>query len=302
MKNLIKIASFIIFVQMLSACEDVINVKLDSGRPQVVVDGFINDLPQKQIIRLTFSGEYFDSSPAKPIQNASVVVINHGQDSTYSNKLIQYNFIDNKNGVYSYDFDSANRLGKVGDYFSLEIVTEKGKYKSKSRMNRVPVIDSISILDKKTIPFNFENGFVAQFSATDFVGRGDTYWIKTYKNNRFIDDPEYINAAFDAAFDGGSLSDGLAFILPIRLIRINYVDRNNPDNGPYQVGDTVRVEIHSVPNIVHRFLQQAQDQLTNGGLFATPPYNLLTNIESEGEKGLGIFCVSSVSWLEKVVE
>jgi hypothetical protein len=298
MKNFLKISFFVTLGCFFSACEDVISVKLDQGVPQMVVDAFINDLPQTQTIKLSLSGKYFDQSLPTPIPNAAVKVINHGTDSTFNQILAEYVFVHSQNGNYNYAFDSTNRLGKVGDYFSLEIVTEKGKYSSKSRMNRVPALDSLVFLDKKTVPYNFENGFVAQFWATDFEGIGDTYWVKTFKNNRYIDDPEYINAVYDAAFDGGSLSDGLTFIFPIRFIRINYVDPKNPENGPYQPGDTVRVEIHSIPNEVHRFLRQAAEQLTNGGLFATPPYNVLTNIESQGEKALGIFCVSSVSWLQ----
>ncbi len=288
------------------SCEDIIQIELDSGRPQIVVDGFLNDLPQKQTIRLTYSGRYFDASQAQPVLNAVVTVVNHGADSTYTIKKQEFVFADAfQKGEYSYNFDSVHRIGKVGDYFSLSIVHEKGVFVARSKMNRVPKIDSITLGPPDTPPFNFKRGFVATLWAMDFPGRGDTYWVKTFKNGKYLDDPQYINPVFDAAFDGGSQSDGLMFIIPIRLLRINYVDENNPENAFYQSGDTIRIEIHSITREVHDFLRQAQDQLSNGGLFATPPYNLLTNISNinpaSGEKPVGIFCVSAVNWAQKVV-
>ena len=53
--------------------------------------------------------------------------------------------------------------------------------------------------------------FIVSFFARDPFGAGDTYWIKTYKNGSFLNKPQELNIAYDAAFDGGSASDGIVF-------------------------------------------------------------------------------------------
>jgi hypothetical protein len=82
----------------------------------------------------------------------------------------------------------------------------------------------------------------------------------------------------------------LPFIPPIR-------SRVTDDNDPYQVGDSLRVEIWSINEETFEFLRQVESQMLNGGLFARIPENVRTNItpQSPNTQALGWFCVSEIS-------
>jgi len=124
------------------------------------------------------------------------------------------------------------------------------------------------------------------------------YWIKTYINDQLISDPNFINLSVDAAQGAGS--DGLAFIPPIRTGITTFPNI-------FQKGERVRVEIHGISFETYNFIVQAQSQITNGGLFATPPYNVVTNIVNEDgstnveNQAVGWFSVATVLGLEEVV-
>ena len=122
-----------------------------------------------------------------------------------------------------------------------------------------------------------------------------------------------MNLAWDAAFTPGSGVDGVIFITPIRenVNRVPDPD-DSPDNSdvpPWERGDTIRVEVHSLNADAFMFLEQAFTQMTLGdaGIFAEPPANVPTNIEvlnsSEAEdRPVGFFNVAAVSSLETVVD
>ena len=103
-------------------------------------------------------------------------------------------------------------------------------------------------------------------------------------------------------FDGGSGVDGIIFIPPIRELT-NRID----DDGlqiPYDEGDTVLVEIHSISNAGFQFLETARDQINNGnnGIFSLPQANTRTNVSSEGGLPVvGFFNVAGVSESSRVI-
>jgi hypothetical protein len=124
--------------------------------------------------------------------------------------------------------------------------------------------------------------------AKDLPGQVNGYWFKTFKNGKFYNKPGEINLSYDAAFGPGS--DGVTFIPPIVL---------NLSPERFQIGDSVVVECHSVGISTWFFLNQAQSQMQNGGLFATPVVNVPSNIENVNKnsdvKATGWFCAASIS-------
>ena len=135
------------------------------------------------------------------------------------------------------------------------------------------------------------------------MGTGDTYWIKSFKNGLFLNKPQELNIAYDAAFAAGGNVDGLIFIPPIRDT-INPFDEDENDNflSPFEDGDSVYVELHSITQEAFRFFQQVQIQTNRPGgfaeLFAQPLANVPTNIVNGGPDldvlALGFFNVAAV--------
>jgi len=175
-------------------------------------------------------------------------------------------------------------------------------FEAEAYIGRVPVIDSLTFLFEEELGF-FPNRYTAEFWARDPAGKGDTYWIKAWKNDTLLLRPSEINVAFDAGFSEGGNLDGVTFITPIRQA-INPFNTDEEGNflSPYLPGDTLAVEIHSISKQAFTFLNEVIIQTDRSGgfaeLFAAPASNVGTNIVNQnpnGKKALGFFNVAAIS-------
>ena len=93
-KNILKIGiPSILLIWNLSGCEDDFQPNLEEAQALVVVDAWINNQPETQRIRLTYTQPYFDAITPTGVQNATVYILD--EDNT------------------QYDF---NEVGTLGDY------------------------------------------------------------------------------------------------------------------------------------------------------------------------------------------
>lgn len=282
----------------LSACEDVIELETRPGVEQLVVDAFITDEVKTQIIKLTVSQPYFDNSSPVPATGATVLVIR--EDSTV------YEFIDEDNsGEYVWNpKDGVPLLGEAGVQYALYIDYEGEEYVSATRLMPVPKIDSITY-EAFTSPINLndslpESGFIAQFFAKDIDGEGSTYWIRYRKNGVMNNQPSDFILSYDGSFSPGASTDGLLFIVPIRQAI------NDFGGGLYQDGDSLEVELYSIPIESYFFLFQVIQESANGGIFAVPSANIPTNIANlnsqSSKKAIGLFSIAKVSKFATVID
>lgn len=288
-------SSVLLLVLLLGlwSCEDIIDIDLGPSEKVLVVDAWLDNSLNEQSLFLSFSQAYFDGTLPSAVTDASVkVIVNNSKTISFQHK---------GGGRYSWLPESGNAIGKVGDSFELRIESEGLSYTALSEMKRVPTIDSIGQEFRDDEVF-LDDGIYAQFYARDFVGKGDTYWIKTFKNDKFLDKATELNIAYDAGFDAGTGIDGLIFIPPIREL----VNENNSDGipNPYNIGDKIRIELYSISEDAFNFLEIVRDQINNGtnGIFALPLANARTNIKSNGSNALGFFNVSARSVLEKTIK
>jgi hypothetical protein len=290
MKNIILALTLISF---LSSCEDVIDLEVQDGVQQLVVDGWLTNKAEDQTIRLSLSQAYFDNSAVRTVNDAEVII--------YELDQTPHLFVNKGNGEYVLAKEDSRFLTE-GRQYSLYINFNGEEYSSLSALNRVPNIDSIAYEYFKfpiaqadsTEP---EDGYIAEFYARDPEGAGDTYWIRTTKNGKLLNNPTTISTAFDAGFSPGALSDGLLFILPIR---------QSINDGLFQHGDSLRVELWSITNDAFYYLSQVRQESGNGGIFATPPANIPTNISNlnstSNKTALGYFGISSISEYTTVID
>lgn len=281
---------------VLVGCETKINPELQAADPVLVVDAWLTNKPGNQLISLTKTQSYFDSSTPPPV-SAAVVKITDNNGTVFT-----FNEDANTPGKYIWKPIANETFGTIGNTYELSILTEGQSYKATSKMGRAPVVDSITL--KKNEPDQINPDFYrAQFFANDFPGRGDAYWIRAYKNKNLLNKPSDINVAYDAGFSAGGSFDGIAFIPPIRL-RINPNDKDANDKAvtPYVPGDSVYVEIHAITPEAFIYLQQVSIQTNRPGgfseLFARPIANVPTNIENvdpNGKPAIGFFNVGAVS-------
>lgn len=285
---------FLVFPFLLWGCEDVIDFNVgEAGESQLVVDAMLTNQDTLQVILLSLSQPYFSTSGFVPAKGADVFVF--AEDST------QFKFEEVSDGRYVYDPAKNGVLNQIGKRYALYVRYQEEEFAAISPLRRVPVIDSVTY-DFIELPFTPNDstprsGYVAQFYARDPVGLGDTYWIRSAKNGRYRLAPSQINLAYDAGFSPGSQSDGLLFIQPIR---------QSINDGFYQEGDRIRVDLHAIPNETWFFLSLVRQESSNGGLFAVPSSNIPTNminLDAESKvKALGFFSMSAVSRFETVVK
>jgi hypothetical protein len=283
MMKKINILFAIILAISISSCEDKIDLDLETGKSQLVIDAFVNSDSALQTIRISKSAAYFTNVQTPGVSNASVKI--EGPDG------IIYDFIHQSAGNYIYDPSLQGKIDSIGFNYRLLVDYEGQSYLGQSILNPVPTIDSMSF-EYDDDP-GLEEGLYAQFWATDFEGRKDFYWIKGYKNGRDVDTTNYAqyNLSQDAAFSGEG-ADGFVFILPIRF------GINNSEE-PFEPGDISSVELFSINEDVWNYLIQVSTQANNGGLFATPTANIKSNITDIAgniqNDALGVFSMSAIS-------
>lgn len=292
MKTIFKLLLLTTPLFFLSSCEDVVQIKLDEGSKLYVVDAFVNDLRTDQTIRVLTNDAYFSNREAPPVSNATVLL----KDLTAN---VQYNFAYTSNGNYVYTLANTDTIARIGHQYELNVVIDGFTYTSLCLQKRSAILDSIqAIYNDGNTGFGPSKPYYNCFLwARDKVDQNpDYYWIKTFRNDTLFDKPGDLNTAIDGT--GGEVKDAgvdtLAFTPP--AIFLGFKD--------YHTGDKCKVEIHSISRETNNFLLQAVAQIQNGGLFATTPENVRTNISTPSgakTKAVGWFNMATVTSKTKLI-
>lgn len=289
MKKILNIA-IIVAAAGFASCEDVIDLEVPAGKVFPVVDAWLTDENGPQHIRITETVPYTSQAPAPVIKDA-VVTITDLTDS----KVYPFVFAD---GQYTHNPGQALSIGKVGHAYKLRVELKSQVYEAIDTLKRSPKIDSITYKFKKKEDSGYkEDGYVARFYARDLAGGTDYYWIRSYRNNR-----ENSNRLRDMTSIDGSfyenVTDGILFIEPI-------MEGINREDKPFQADETVIVRLAGCTKASHAFLEQLNNQLSNGGLFAKVLENIKSNITNTNPAGkervLGWFGASSVKIEQKKI-
>lgn len=280
------------------ACETTLYPELDEPANLIVVDAWINQKPEKQVIRISLSQPYFDTARPPAVKGATVFI----EDMHTGDVFL---FEECPDG---YCWDRADApFGTTGHRYRLEVTANGEVFEAFATLGRVPPVDSVYFRFHAADMLVNEDYFTAEFMATDPPGTGDTYWIKGWKNNTFLNKPAELNMAYDAGFSAGQSVDGEAFLIPIRRDYINPMDRvegkAHAFHPPYQAGDSVYVEIHSIDPLAFDYLWGLYFQINRPGgfaeLFSMPLSNVSTNLKAITGGGqtrvAGFFNVAAVS-------
>jgi hypothetical protein len=294
-RSILKAIYFSLSVATLFSCEDVIHPTLQNAAPILVVDAWINDRSETQVITLSLTQPYFEGALPPPATGAVVSVIDD------QGKVFAFAESSSSPGTYQWTPTAFDVL-TAGAAYKLTIDFASERFEASSLMGRVPSIDSITFDTDKQLGSGDEITR-AEFWATDPQGVGDAYWIRTYKNGVPLRKPSEINIAFDAGLSIGGQTDGVTFIAPVRRrINSNDEDANGARLSPIVSGDSIQVQLHSITVAAFSYLNEVGIQTDRPGgfaeLFSTPLANVSTNIANTnpaGGKAVGFFNVSAVS-------
>ncbi len=194
-------------LMVFTACETEVSPDLEESLNILVVDAWLTDNDPIQHINITRSQSYFDSEEPTKVSGATVVVTDLTDNITY--------VFEEQAERYTWESPDGTPLGVVGHEYALLVELNGNTYVSETTLNEVPPIDSVTFRLEEGNAF-FDDVIFGEFFATDLPGINDTYWIKAWKNGRFLGKPEEINIAYDAAFSVDLDNDGVQFIQPIR--------------------------------------------------------------------------------------
>lgn len=287
MKNIFKFILLFTSIIFFASCEDVVQIKLDEGSKLYVIDAFVNSLRDNQSIRVVTNDTYFSNREAPPVTNANVIL----KDLTIGKT---YNFNYTTNGYYTYTINSGDTICKTNHQYELNVTIDGITYTSLSTQNRPAKIDSIEPIynDGKGGGFGPPRDpyYNCLLWAKDKVDKVlDYYWIKTFRNDTLLGASTDLNLSIDGT--NGPVTDlpadSTVFTPPIVFLGFNR----------FLPGTSCKVEIHSISKEAFYFFVQASAQINNGGLFATTPENVKTNIitpNGSKTKAIGWFNMASV--------
>src|SRR5690606_12371161 len=146
MKHIIKYIAFLSGFITLMSCETVIDPTLQTAEPILVVDAWVNNKPEPQVIRLTKTQPYFEQSLPPGVSGAQVMI--SGSDGS------EYLFTEGEaDGEYIWTPGVGEGFGETGVTYTLTVVAEGETYQSITRMGRVPEIDSITFRREEASQF-----------------------------------------------------------------------------------------------------------------------------------------------------
>ena len=291
--NLIILFSFAL---LMSSCEDIIEPDLPQAEPVIVVDAWVNNQNVPQNIYVTRTQPYFQNSFPAKVPDATVYIID--------DRGVRFDFLEN-DSAYTW-VPGVDELAIESMNYTLTVEVDGETFVSETMAGRTPEIDSLKFSFNEEDNFITQDYYTGEFLATDFPGEGDTYWIRAFKNGIELKKPNEINVAYDAGFSRGGNVDGVVFIQPIQD-GVNPFDED-PENDneflpPYQIGDELYVEIHSISEPAFFFLNEVIIQTDRAGgfgaLFAQPLANVSSNLVNadpdSDEQVLGFFNVARVT-------
>ena len=277
---------------ILISCEDIITPELPTNDPILVVDAWLNNLNEQQKIILSSTQDYLDSTSSPSVSGAIVQVSD--------NLGNVFDFIESVPGEYVWQPTILkNNLGDVGSSYTLNIQYDGKEIIAQSTMNRTSTIDSVNFV-RGQFP---EGSYYAEFWSREEAGIGDAYWIKSYVNGIYQNGLDDIITCIDAgASSEGAVIDGIPFIPPIRRGITRFETDDDGDFiSPFNEGDSLYVEIHSVTYEAFDFLNKTSIQINRPGgfgeLFAVSLSNIPTNLQVVNDNSppvVGFFNVSAV--------
>ena len=283
---------FAVFLTAFASCTDTIDVEMKNNGKLITIDAFLTTLRQDQRIRLTYTDNYFSGMTPPSVTGATVILKDLG-----TNRIVH--FADNGNGNYIYRLSGDDTLIHANHSYELTVKCNGYEYFAAASCYRSPAIDDVYFEYKSASGGSggeSKGGNVLMLRAKDAVGPvPDFYWIKSFKNGRFYNRPENIRLeyfGFNNELDGGYFNPDVW-------------STSGPGGSldPCISGDVARIEIHGISREVLEFLNLGKQMSNNGGLFATTPVNLPTNIfpsDKSYPRAVGMFSISEVSFKELV--
>jgi hypothetical protein len=275
--KLFKSLLILIITLLITSCEDVINVNLDTASPKLVVNASIqlekgnkDNKNNIQKVKLTTTTGYFDTV-IPTVSGAKVYISN--------SKKTVFNFIETPN---TGEYICSNFVSVIDEQYVLTIVLNDQTYTATETLKSVSSITNISQ--------NNKGGFTGdQIEIKSFFNdpaNADNYYMFKFKSNVSAI-PSY--DIFDDSFTQGNENFGLY---------------NNED---LKSGDNLDITLYGISKRYFEYMRKltAVAGSSSGGPFATPPATVRGNIVNQTNAknfALGYFTLSETDYRNYIVQ
>ena len=260
MKNLTNTILYIIFsIFLLSSCEDVIEIKLDSIEPKLVVEGAVNDVDSILKIKLSKTGDYFHPSEYPKVSGAKITLAENNKNY----KSLE----ETEPGVYSIDIDCKQNM-----LYTLNIESDDKTYEAEATIPAKISIDSLTAMYSPPTPHRKE-GFVVNCHFTDNPEVTNYFRLRVRKADTVNNEKRFF--IFDDKF-----IEGNSATMPWQY-------------DIFQITDTVVVELLSLDKSTYFFYKTLSDIAGSGmpGGGSTPA-NPETNLTNDALGYFGAYAIS----------
>lgn len=271
MKKLHILFTLFIAALMLSSCEDVVDVKLDSGPPLLSVDGWITNRSFPDTIKIAQTAPYFSNTTPQWVSGAKVTLMTATGQTENLQEISTGNFL--VKSIRSIE----------GEKYLLRIEYDGEIYEAQTEAKRQSfIVDSVAFEYREKSLGQDEDGYQLQFFGKELKGMGDACRMKIKKNGVYLSKVSDLNYMNDEFVDSANFKK-------VRLFT----------EKPFQLGDSVTIETWSITMDAYHFYDELRIQVANGGIFANPPANVRTNVKNVNanstKKAVGYFGASLVS-------
>lgn len=249
---------------LFSSCEEDLKVSLEDIEPQLVVEGWIYNIPGPYEVKLSLTQNYFDSLKAKKIEDATVVIV---QDNILFDTLKMIS-----PGKY---ITQKILLGKINATYKLRILWNAQIFEAISTLSALATLDSITFF--RDIERNKER-FFPSVHFQDPPNIGNFYLFYLFRNGK-------IQSIEEDTYDSDNIFNG------------QYISKEINEN--LDAGDTAIIVMKSTDVAGYNFFKGLIKLSQNSNLLSAPPSNSIGNISNGA---FGFFGASSITTAQKVVE
>jgi hypothetical protein len=250
MQTISRIVLALVFLTIVTACEKVIDLDLNSASPKFVIEGHVTNGPGPYLVKVTKTRNFSDDNNFEGITNAFIMISdNQGNRDT---------LVQTQPGRYY----TTTLAGVPGRTYFLEVRIENETYAAQSTMPIQVPLDSVRVNDFVALGNTLK---VTHAYFRDPAGVKNYYRHVLYHNQKLIKSIYILN---------DELNDGLPVdrVLPIMSFDEELVS-----------GDSVQVDMWCIDAAVYNYFFTL-DQTINQS--SSAPTNPMTNLSGDA---LGYF-------------
>lgn len=253
-KNSIFLISIAFIICLLTACEKVINVDLNTSSPAIVIQGNVYDHPGPYIVKISKTVNFNKSNTFPPVINAKVSISDNAGNSETLTEI--------EDGTYA----TANSTGVAGRTYTLNVESNGKTYTASSTMPQAVNINRI-YFGKRA----FNNIILTTIEFKDPPNIENYYRVV-----------QHVNDTLDTGIHIGN--DQLS---PGKIISFSLSYTTENDKNKLTDGDKITLYLESMDKSVYEYFRTSR---TNYGQSASPS-NPVSNISNGA---LGYFSACSV--------